>query len=131
MSLCLSSFWVVWLHRHKFSPPPFISAVFLWHAHGANPPLSTCSCTLFANFPSSFSHSSPTWVIPLPLYPCCFYPFGNDLSLQLPTIFFSLSSPLHLFLFIVSQHSFFPSVILFLCFSISPLPLLLPLIDGD
>lgn len=57
MSLCLSSFWVVWSHRHTFSPP----SLLLSSGRPAKQiPPYLLSCSLFANFPSSFSHSLPS-----------------------------------------------------------------------
>lgn len=89
MSLCLSSFWVVWLHRHKFSPPPFLylSCFPLARSWSKSTLIDlllhpVCKLSLqFLSFIPHLGHSSS-------LYPCCFYPFGNDLSLQLSAIFF-------------------------------------------
>lgn len=59
MSLYLSSFWVVWPHGHKFSPPPFLHlSCFLLARSPSKSPLF-CSCCLFANFPSSFLSLTP------------------------------------------------------------------------
>lgn len=119
MSLCLSSFWVVWLHRHKFSLSPSLHAsgppsLFLWHARQANPPLSTCSCSVFANFPLSFSHSpKPRSFIFLyiPSVSSCLGMASHHLSV----------SPCHFFLFTVQTNTTFPPSVIFL-FSFPPTP---------
>ena len=82
MSLCLSSFWVVWPHRHKFSPPYIPPSTSLLLSSGTLakqiPPylLSQPVCKLsfqFLSFPAAR-------VIPPPLFPCCFYLFGHSSS---------------------------------------------------
>lgn len=98
MRPCLSSFFFVWLCGHKFLPslPPslpvflHLSPVFFWHAGQANPPLSTCSCSLFANFPPSFFQSPQPHFIHLPSRPRChltIFPFPGSLCLLLCHIF--------------------------------------------
>lgn len=70
MSSCLSSFWVVWSHRHKFlAPPPplsFISpSIFppvFQKVLCSNPPQS--SLIMFANFPPQFPPSFPPPDVP-------------------------------------------------------------------
>lgn len=120
MRPCLSSFFFVWLCGHKFLPslPPslpvflHLSPVFFWHAGQANPPLSTCSCSLFANFPPSFSQSpQPVSFIFLHV-PAAILPYFHSLvpSAFCFAIFFVFKGQNHLYsLQLFSSLPFFPS----------------------
>lgn len=127
MSLYLSSFWVVWPHGHKFSPPPFLHlpCFLLARSPSKSPPylLLLPVCKLSFQFPLAHPHpghcsSFISWMF-LPVWARPLTPALRRLSVLLPF------SSLHLFffLFIVSQHYHSPpSVIFFLSFSIPPPP---------
>lgn len=103
MSLYLSSFWVVWPHGHKFSPPPFLHlpCFLLARSPSKSPPylLLLPVCKLSFQFPLAHPHPGhcsyfissmflPVWARPLT-------PALRRLSVLLPF------SSLHLFFFFV------------------------------